>query len=92
MNPPGFGALVTNLLADETAPRRRGYFVAVTRHTSGRGSFTTGTYWKLTDGCGHFWEVHPTRGELAHPGRGPVVAVDASTALPPLAGRGVLAP
>lgn len=82
---PRFGALVTNLLADEDSPRRRGYFVRVARHTRGRG-FAPGTYWQLTDGAGEFWEIHPTRGELGHPGRGPVVEVDESCGLDPIKG------
>lgn len=83
MTPPAFGALVTNLLADPDGPRRRGYFVGVARHTAGRGSLPTGTYWRLTDGAGTFWEIHPTRGELALPAgrRGPVVEVDEATGL-----------
>jgi len=80
MTPPRFGALVTNLLADLDSPQRRGYFVTTVRHQRGRG-FPIGTYWRLTDGAGNFWEIHPTRGELAHPGQGPVIEVDEATGL-----------
>jgi len=86
MTPPRFGALVTNLLADLDSPHRRGYFVTTVRHQRGRG-FPIGTYWRLTDGAGSFWEIHPTRGELAHPGRGPVIEVDEATGLAALTGE-----
>lgn len=85
IRPPRFGALVTNLLADPDSPQRQGYFVAAVRH-QGRGPLPPGTYWRLTDGGGNFWDFHPTRGELAHPGFGRVVEVDEATGLSALAG------
>ena len=83
---PTFGATVTHLLREPGEDRRVGYFIgAVQVRRSNRTGRTAGRWWRLTDGAGDFWEIHPTVGCAAlHPPRFNAVEVDESTGLPAL--------
>lgn len=57
-----FGQMVVNTMASMSNPQRAGRFVKVVRRR--HGLMNSGTWWELTDGRGHFWQVRPENCEV----------------------------
>lgn len=54
MRHPKFGDRIRGIFAGENNPHRDGTFVKVVRRR--HGLTNPGTFYLLTDECGHFWE------------------------------------
>ena len=56
MKHPKFGDKVVNTCAGDGNPHKFGIFVEVKRSKS---KVNGGTWYRITDGKGHFWETYP---------------------------------
>lgn len=53
---PKLGQKIVSIYASDNNPRREGIFVEVKHY---KRKVNGGTYYRLTDGKGDFWEVEP---------------------------------
>lgn len=63
MSHPKFGQRVRAIYASESNPHRIGLFVEVIRRT---GKMNRGTFYRMTDGKGDFWEMPVESCEILH--------------------------